>query len=291
LLQPSTLALVLLLLGAVARAQLAPSRALRQRSVTVTGNPAEPLPEVRGAKGMGITFHFDGALREESVKVDESRLRVVDVGKNSLLVEPVTEPRADQPSEVSVMFGDVEQERAAFVIVPHPSEVDSWIEVTRRTEPPGAVCQVRIDELLARCGAQGPTTFRRAGLLPDRGILARTFQRYADSGGNLVSDGGVSFRGSDWVLLEVEVINASGQSWAPRSTTLKSRDGTPVSVRLMTPETEEILPGTSRRVWVETDDPPASAGVLFTLEVGGADGRSVRVGNVALAPRTKEGKR
>jgi len=289
--QPSTLALVLLLLGAAAGAQPAPSRALRQRSITVTGNPADPLPEVRGAKGIGITFHFDGAIREESVKVDESRIRVVDVGKTSLLVEPVTEPRADQPSEVSVMFVDGEQERGAFAIVPHPSEVDTWIEVTRRTEQPSAVCQARIDELRARCGAQSPTVFRRSGLLKAGGILTRTFQRYADSGGNLVSDGGVSFRGEDWVLLEVEIRNLSGQPWAPHVATLKSKDGAPVTVRLMTSEVEEIPPGMSRRVWVEAGDPPASAGVFFILEVSGADGRSVRVGNVALAPRTQEGKR
>jgi uncharacterized protein (TIGR02268 family) len=282
---------VLLLLGAAARAQPAPSRALRQRSIIVTGNPADPLAEVRGAKGIGITFHFDGAIREESVKVDESRIRVVDVGKNSLLVEPVTEPRADQPSEVSVMFADREQERAAFRIVPHPSEVDTWIEVTRQTEQPGAACQARIDELRARCGAQSPTAFRRSGVLQAGGVLTRTFQRYADSGGALVSDGGVSFRGEDWVLVEVEIINASGQSWAPRAATFKSKDGAPVMVRLMTPEVEEIPPGMSRRVWVEADDPPVSAGVFFILEVRGADGRAVRIANVALAPRMQEGER
>ena len=47
----------------------------------------------------------------------------------------------------------------------------------------------------------------------------------------------------------------------------------------------------SQRVWVETDDPPAGVGGFFTLEVSGADGRLLRVGNVALAPRTQEGKR
>jgi len=59
----------------------------------------------------------------------------------------------------------------------------------------------------------------------------------------------------------------------------------------VTPETEEIPPGMSQRVWVETDDPPAGVGGFFTLEVSGADGRLLRVGNVALAPRTQEGKR
>ncbi|WP_395848454.1 DUF2381 family protein [Cystobacter fuscus] len=282
---------MLLLLGAVARAQPAPNRIHRQRSITVTGNPADQLPEVRGAKGIGITFHFDGLIHEESIRVDESRIRIVDVGKKSLLVEPLTEPRADQPSEVSVMFADGEQERAAFRMVPHPSDVDTWIEVTRQTEQPGAVCQARIDELRARCGAQRPTAFRRSGLLPDRGILARTFERYADTAGGLVSEGGVSFLGRDWALVDVEIRNPTGQPWAPRVATFKSKDGTPVTVRLVTPETEEIPPGTSRNVLVETDDPPAGAGVFFTLEVSGADGRFLRVGNVELAPRTLEGKR
>ncbi|HEX5753613.1 MAG TPA: DUF2381 family protein [Archangium sp.] len=282
---------MLLLLGAVARAQPTPNRTHRQRSISVSGNPADPLPEVRGAKGIGIAFHFDGLIREESIKVDESRIRVVDVGKKSLLIEPVTEPQADQPSEVSVTFADGEQERAAFRIVPHPSEVDTWIEVTRQTEQPGAACQARIDELRARCGAQSPTAFRRSGLLPDRGILARTFERYADGSGGLVSKGGVSFRGSDWALVDVEIMNPTRQPWAPRVATFKSKDGTPVTVRLVTPAMEEIPPGTSRHVLVETDDPPAGAGVFFTLEVSGADGRFLRVGNVELAPRPQEGKR
>lgn len=299
MLQPSTLALVLLLFGALARAQSAPTRSHRQRPITLTGNPADPLPEVRGAKGIGITFHFDGPIREDSIKVDESRVRLVDVGKKSLLVEPVTEPGTDQLSEVSVTFADGEQQRAAFRIVPHPSEVDTWIEVTRQTEQPSAVCQARIDELRARCGAQtstqscaqSPTSFRHSGLLPDRGILTRTFERYADTAGGLVSEGGVSFRGDDWVLLEVEISNPTGQPWTPRVVTLKSKDGTPMTVRVVTPETEEIPPGMSRRAWVEMDDPPVSAGVFFTLEVSGADGRFLRVGNVALAPRAQEGKR
>ena len=290
MLQPTALVLVLLL-GAVARAQPAPGRAHRQRSITVTGHPAEPLPEVRGAQGSGITFHFDGPIREESVKVDASRIRFVDVGKQSLLVAPVTEPRADQPTEVSVMFADGEQERAAFRIVPHPSEVDTWIEVTRKTDPLTAACRARIDELRARCGAQSPTAFRRSGLLMNAGVLTRTFDNLAATAGGLVSERGMSFRGDGWVLLDVAIRNESGQGWAPRVATLKSKDGTPVTVRLVTPEMAEIAPGESWRVWVETDDPPASAGVFFTLEVIGADGRLLRVGNVALAPRAQEDKR
>jgi uncharacterized protein (TIGR02268 family) len=290
LLQPSTWALLLLLLGAVARAQPAPSPAHRQRSLTVTGNPAAPVPEVRGAKGLGIAFHFDGPILQESVKVDEAFIRVVDVGKKSLLVELVAEPREDQPSEVSVTFADGEQERAAFRIVPHPSEVDTWIEVTRRTEQLGAACQERLDELRARYGAQSPTAFRRSRLLRDMGIQARTFALPSSMGG-LESDGGISFRGGLWMLLEVEIRNRTGQAWAPRVATLKSKNGTPVTVRGVTAAHETIAPGELGKIWVETDDPPASEGVIFTLEVSGTDGRVLRAEGVELAPRTQEGKR
>lgn len=289
--QPSTLVLVLLLLGSVARAQPAPGRAHRQRSITVTGNPADPAAEVRGAKGIGITFHFDGPILEESVKVDEARIRVVDVGKRSLLVELVAEPQAEQPSEVSVSFADGAQQRAAFVIVPHPSEVDTWIGVTRRTEELSAACQARIDELRGSCVAQSPTALRRSGLLPDGGILAWAFQGIAASAGGLTTARGVSFRGKDWVLLDVRIANQSAQPWTPRVATLTGKEGAPVTVRLLTAATEEIPPGEFRHVWVETDAPPASAGVLFTLEVRGADGRVLRVENVELAPPAREGKR
>jgi hypothetical protein len=71
----------------------------------------------------------------------------------------------------------------------------------------------------------------------------------------------------------------------------KSKDGAPVTVRAVTAEFERISPGGSGSVWVETDAPPASAGVSFTLEVSGADGRVLRVGNVELASRAHEGKR
>jgi uncharacterized protein (TIGR02268 family) len=247
---------------------------------------------VRGAKGIGITFHFDGPILEESVKVDESRIRIVDVGKRSLLVELIAEPLAEQPSEVSVTFADGAQQHAVFVIVPHPSEVDTGIGVTRRADELGAACQARIDELRARCGAQSPTAFRRSGLLSAEGILAWTFTtRYVANAGGLTTEGGVCFQGKDWVLLEVTIVNKSAQPWTPRVATLTSKDGARVTVRLLTAETAEIPPGESRRVWVETVAPPKSRGGLFTLEVSGADGRVLRGENVKLAPPAREGKR
>ncbi len=291
-LQPGTLTLLLLLIGTVARAQPTPSPTHRQRSLTVTGNPTEPVPEVRGAQGVGITFHFDGPLLESSVRVDEARVRVVDVGKRSLLIEPLTAPRADQPVEVSVLYADGEPRRAVFVIVPHPSEVDTWLEVTRRTQPPGEACQARLEELRARCGAHSPTAFLRSGLLTPEGIQAREILGQRASGGSLVATRGVVYLGQTWVLVEVEFQNGTGQTWAPRVATLTGKGGQPVTVHWVTAEPAEVAPGGMGRVWVETAEvPPSGAGVEFTLEVTGADGRVLRVQEVKLPPREQEGKR
>ncbi|HLL06389.1 MAG TPA: DUF2381 family protein [Myxococcaceae bacterium] len=292
MLQPGTLTLLLLVLGTAARAQPASGPTPRQRSLTVTGNPTEPVPEVHGAQGAGITFHFDGPILEGSVRVDEARVRVVDVGKRSLLVVPLAPPRADQPMEVSVLYADGEPRRAAFVIVAHPSEVDTWIEVTRRAQSQDATCQARLEELRARCGAHSPTGFLRAGLLTSTGIQARAFQAQPASEGSLVVMNGVAYLGQTWVLVEVEFQNDTGQAWAPRGATLTGNDGQPVSVHWVTAEPAEVAPGAKGRVWVETAEvPPAGAGVEFVLEVGGADGRVLRVPQVKLPPRKQEGKR
>ncbi|HLL02426.1 MAG TPA: DUF2381 family protein [Myxococcaceae bacterium] len=283
---------MLLLLGAVSRAQPAPGLAHRQRSLSVTGLPAESVPEVRGAQGVGITFHFDGPILEESIKVDEERVRVVDVGKRSLLVEPLTTPRTDPPTQVSVRYADGEPRSATFAIVPHPSEVDTWVEVTRPTQPPGEACQARLDALRSRCDARSSTAFRRSGLLTAQGIQVRTFDRQGTSKGGLVAERGVSFLGQTWALVEVVLRNRTGKPRAPRVTALKGQDGQPVLVRSVTAEPEELAPGQEGTLWIEAEVPPASAGEEFTLEVSGPGSHaSLEVFTVELPPRTREGKR
>lgn len=289
--QPGTLALMLVLAGAVAGAQPSAGPVLRKRSLTVTGNPSEPVPEVRGAKGLGITFHFDGPILEESVRVDAARVRVVDVGKRSLLVEPLVALQAEAPTEVSVVYEQGEPRRATFVLVAHPSEVDVWVEVTRRMRQPEEACQARLDEVRASCGAHSPTAFRRSGLLTAAGIQAQEFRGSERNAGHLVPEQGVFFLGKTWALVELELRNETGQPWVPRVAAMKGKSGQPVTVRQVTAESEELAPGESGRVWVETDVPPADAGIEFTLEVTGADGRSVQAPKVQMPPRTPEGKR
>jgi Protein of unknown function (DUF2381) len=78
---PLAVALVLLV-GTGARAQ-ATAREPRQRTVTLTGNPAEPPHEVHVSDETPTVFLFGSEIRKKSVRVDTTRIRVVDAGEQS----------------------------------------------------------------------------------------------------------------------------------------------------------------------------------------------------------------
>jgi uncharacterized protein (TIGR02268 family) len=140
--QPTTtliLALVLLV-GTAARAQAAPARAKRERPVTITGNPADPLPEVRVAADTLTLLWFPAPILKKTLTVDQSRIRVRDVGQSSIIVQAVDDYRADEREELEVFFADGKAPaRAAFVLVTDPAEVDTRIDV-ERPELPNAPC-------------------------------------------------------------------------------------------------------------------------------------------------------
>lgn len=82
LFQSAPLAVALVLLaGTVARAQ---ATAREQRQRTVTGNPAEPPHEVRVSTDSPTVFLFSSEILKKAVRVDASRIRVVDAGERSI---------------------------------------------------------------------------------------------------------------------------------------------------------------------------------------------------------------
>ena len=102
MLQPVRLALVLALLGGAApRADAAPGRAKLERPVAVVGNPAEPLPEIRVEAASPTWLFFPAAIEKSTlainevpravdrpaVPVDGARIRVLDVGERSIIVQ------------------------------------------------------------------------------------------------------------------------------------------------------------------------------------------------------------
>ncbi|EAU65519.1 hypothetical protein STIAU_1330 [Stigmatella aurantiaca DW4/3-1] len=131
----------MLLWGTAARAESAPGgRVERTRAVTVTGNPAESLPEVRVAGDTPTLLLFSAPIQKKTLTFDESRIRVLDSGEFTIVVQGVADLQEGERHEIGVFFADGRAPmRAAFVLVTDPSEVDIRIDV-RRPELPAMPC-------------------------------------------------------------------------------------------------------------------------------------------------------
>jgi uncharacterized protein (TIGR02268 family) len=119
-----------------AAAQLQPSARERQeRQVVLPSNPNEPVPEVRVAAGVATYFRFGASIDRASVEVDgrTTRFRVVDVGDQTLTLEPSVEPNSGEKLGVRVRYKDgATPAYATFSLVSHPTLVDKEVEVVRR---------------------------------------------------------------------------------------------------------------------------------------------------------------
>lgn len=291
--QPAPLALVLVLFGGtVARAQMVPAREQRQRTVTVTGNPDAPPHEVRVAPETPTMFLFGSEIRKRTVQVDATRIRVLDAGERSIIVQAMNSFGGGEREHLEVQFADGKApERAVFVLVHHPSEVDTLLNVTRQEQHARAPdCQVALMELRARCSARGPLEFARSGYLDARGIKTGVVHKHRDESGGFESELGVSHLGKGWLLVDVVIRNLSGQPWVPQEATLTSMTGKQVTVRAMTVEPGEIGPGEGARILVEADAPPDNVGRDSVLRLRGMDGRIFTFPTLELSSG-KEGKR
>lgn len=263
------------------------SRAKRERPVTVTGSPAEPLPEVYVSVDTPTVLLFPADIQKKTLTVDASRIRVVDMGARSIIVQAVDDDRAGERQELEVFFADEkEPTRVAFVLVRDPARVDTRIDV-KRPEPSTAACPVevqRADPL--------PEDFVLMGYVNTRGVQTGVIGRVADSEHGLSAEPGVSYLGNGWVLFDIVIRNVAGRPpFSPHGATLTGKGGVTLRARRVRAERDAIVSGDSVRVLVVADEPPPSAGGVFTLEVLGDTDRRLVIPGVALPAAVTEGKR
>jgi uncharacterized protein (TIGR02268 family) len=275
----------MLLVGTTSRGETDLSRAKRERAVTVTGTPAEPLPEIHVAQDTLTFLWFPTLILKKTLSVDESRIRVLDVGERSIVVQAAGDYRAGERHELAVFFADGQAPaRAAFVLVMDPAEVDSRIDV-QRPEPPRTPCPAEVQR-----AAPLPEDFVLKGYVNDHGIQTAVIDPVVDSAQGLSTGRGVSYRGNEWVLFDVEIDNLSGRPlFAPRDATLTGKGGVTLRARLVTAAVDEPSAGGTVRVLVVAETPPPSAGLVFTVEVRGADGRSLVIPRAHLPRPVAEG--
>ena len=285
---PVRLAIALtLLVGAVARAEAAPSRTKRDRPVAVTVNHAEPLPEIHIAPDVPTVLLFPADIQKKTLTVDEARIRVVDTGARSIIVQAKEDYRADEHAELEVFFADGKAPaRAAFVLVMEPAEVDTRIDVKRPALPTaGCPPEVpRADPL--------PEDFVLKGYVDKHGVPTGVIEKASDNGQGLKSEPGVSYRGIGWVLFDIAISNGAGRPpFSPRGAALTGKGGETLRALRVKAERDVIAPGEFVRVLVVAGEPPPSAGLVFTLEVLGDDGRSLVIPRVTLPKLVTEGKK
>ncbi len=282
---PLVVALVLLA-GTVARAQ-ATAREPRQRTVTVTSNPAEPPHEVHVSHEAPTGFLFGSDLRKKSVRVDASRIRVLDEGARSIIVQTVKPLEEGERQELEVEFADGKAPaRAVFALVAHASDVDALVTVARQ-EPAVPTCLAEV-----RAGVRGPEDFLLLGYMGESGVPTAKIPPVTDDAHGFESLKGVAYRGKGWLMFQVEIRNMRGpQPWVPTEATLTIKTGEKLRGRVVLEERRKPAPGKPVRVLVVTEEPPASAGLVFILEVSGADGRTLAIPEVKIPALAKEPKR
>ena len=286
--QPTTLVLALaLLLGTATRAQPGPAREQRQRSLTVTGDPAEPPHELRVAGGVFTVLSFKSQLRRDAIEVEGRGTRIqVDAGDTFVILEPLIDLGATERLMLSVPFDD--GQRAVFVLVPHSSEVDTRIDVVRREQTVES-CQAQLAEAQARCAKLSPARFVSAGWLTPEGVVAQPLRRCGIERpiAGLECQSGTAYRAKKWALVDVEIRNTSNEHpWLPREVSLKGmRSGVRLTVRAVEMEPARLAPGERGRVFVELDPPHAAE--PFVLELG--DGvRNLKIPQVSFGAQKED---
>ncbi|MDC0712728.1 DUF2381 family protein [Stigmatella sp. ncwal1] len=287
--QPLRLSLALVLLwGTAARAEPTPGgRVERTRAVTVTGNPAEPLPEVHVAQGTMTLLFFPAPIQKKTLTFEESRIRVLDAGELSVIVQAVTDLQEGERHEIGVFFADGRApSRAAFVLVTDPAEVDIRIDV-QRPELPTAPCP---DETQPRVPL--PEDFVLLGYVDKAGVSVVPLKEVVDIAQGLKANSGLFYRGTGWALVSMQITNQSRQlKWAPQEATFTGTLGLVLRARLVVDGDGMIDPGEFGQVIAVVDAPILNTDTHFTLELRGNDGRSLRVPDVRFPKYVRGGEK
>ncbi|MFY2560759.1 DUF2381 family protein [Corallococcus terminator] len=288
MLQPFRLVLPLTLAlawGAAAQAQPATgARVDRKRSVTIASTPAEPLPVIHVAADTRTVFLFSAPIQRRTLTFDESRIRVLDAGERSIIVQPVANLADGERQELGVFFADGQvPTRAAFVLVTDPSNVDALVDV-QRPEPPNAACQPT-----AKAPAPRPEDFVLLGYVDKTGVTTTIGNGVKDAAQGLSSPAAVAFRGTGWILMDVVIKNGRNHpAWTPQEATFLGRDGIPLRARLVAQTLGAIPAGKERQVLAVVEVPETKSDLVFTLEVVGDGGRRLTIPDVRF-PQPRSG--
>jgi uncharacterized protein (TIGR02268 family) len=275
-------ALMLVLMAGSALAQPTAERVRREQRFTLTDNPADPIPEIHAAPEVATLVLFDAEIQPAAVQVDRARLKLLGSGPRFLLVQPVVALGPQERLILRVPYGEGPSPGSAVLaLVAHPTEVDTRVEVTRRSRA-GSACEAKLAEAQSRCAALSPTRFVRDGGIGKAGVLAKRVTAVGAPSQELSVEEAYVYTAEAWTLVRLKLRNRGPAPWRPQSATLvEARAQAPVRVRSVETEASEIAPGTKGAVFIECDALPEQQGT-FTLEVRDTTGRTWTLPSIQL---------
>jgi uncharacterized protein (TIGR02268 family) len=256
----------------------APVRQRQDRRASLPTTPAEPISELYLAAGNLTTVVLNRRLDSDSLVVDRTRFKWVDVGEHFLNLELAADLNAGERLIIEIGFKDrALPARAVFAVVTHPRVMDGKVEVDRKANSPEALLaeltqkEAELEELKARYVGNGPGGQRLNKDTP--GIVFIVTMAPGDTSGlNVAESKGYQGAASAQVVIRLRTPPGS-PPWALGQARITSAGGAPVTVLSVQLKPAHLAPGDEGEVVLETKTPPWALGKAFGVELVDASGQ------------------
>jgi uncharacterized protein (TIGR02268 family) len=259
-----------------------PARQRQDRRAVLPTTAGEPLPELYVAGGSLTMVAFNGPLDRDSLVVDRTRFKWVDVGDRLLGLEPFEDLAPGERLIMQVGFKDRAQPaKAVIAVLSRADVVDGKVEMDRRANTPEALLaalaqkEAELEELEARCEGSGPVGLVVSGWLTretEPSGLVKTVDPAGTSGLRFIDAFG--YAGTHSTLVVLQLGNPPGQRpWSLGQARITSATGAPVKVLTARVKQKLLAPGEEGQVIVETQASPWATGRTFNVELVDADGQ------------------
>jgi uncharacterized protein (TIGR02268 family) len=269
------LALLLVASGAAAQPQL-PARQRQDRRAALPTTPAEPVLELYVAAGNLTMVAFNGPLDRDSLVVDRTRFKWMDVGDRTLVLEPFTDLGPGERLIMQVGFKDrALPAKAVLAVVSKADVMDGKVEVDRRANTPEALLtalnqkEAELEELKARYAGNGPAGLVLSEWLTKnmKSIVFSIPPAAADAIGLEVVEG-IGYEGTTSALVAIQLRNFPGQKpWVLEQARVAGPGGAAVKVLSAQMKPVQLEPGEVGLVVVEVKTPPWTAGKPFSVDL------------------------
>jgi uncharacterized protein (TIGR02268 family) len=228
------------------------------------------------AAGNLTTVAFNGPLDRDSLMVDRTRFKLVDVGDRLLALQPFADLGSGERLIVKVGFKDrALPAQAVLAVVTDSTVMDGNVEMDRRSNTPEALLaaltqkEAELEELKTRYAGNGPAGLMLSEWLYEESRpMALVVESPADDGHGLEAQKAFGFLGKFSALVAIRLRNLPGQKpWVLEQARVAGPGGAAVKVLSAQMKPVQLKPGEEGLVVVEVKTPPWTAGKPFSVDL------------------------